>query len=258
MIYQRVQQEYVRLEEEISRIRKQLQEMPAGKLVCCNQPSGHQKWYQSDGGKKHYIPKKNGTLAKQLAFKKFLSAQLEDMENEHRAIGFYLRHHLEEKKAEKLLAEEPFYTELLATSFTPLSQSLTAWMREPYEKNPYHPELLVYKIGDLSVRSKSEAMIVTELLKHHIPFRYECALQLGAKKIFPDFTIRHPKTGAVYYWEHFGMMDNPDYVKSACAKVQLYASYNMIPSIHLLTTYETKNHPLTPEFIEKVVAHYFL
>ena len=258
MMFEKMQKEYFRLEEEANKIRRRLQGMPDGKLVCCSQAGGYQKWYQSDGKKKSYIPKKNRMLAERLALKKFLTAQLEDMENEKRAIAFYLRHHPVEKQAEKLFAQAPFYTELLASSFTPLSQSLSAWMQMPYEKNPYHPELLTYKIGEVAVRSKSEAMIVTSLLTHQIPFRYECALQLGEKMIFPDFTIRHPQTGEVYYWEHFGLMDNPDYAKNACIKLQLYTSHNIIPSIHLLTTYETKSHPLTPEAIEKLIDYYFL
>lgn len=258
MSYHHMQREYLRLKEEADRIRRKLQVLPAGKLVCCNQAGKYQKWYRRDGEKKYYIPKKNRILAEQLALKKFLTAQLADLENEMRAIQFYLRHYPAAKQAEMLLTEKSFPTELLASSFTPLSQSLSAWMHAPYEKNPYHPELLIHKIGELTVRSKSEAMIATALLAHQIPFRYECALQLGGKVVFPDFTIRHPQTGEAYYWEHFGLMDYSDYAQNACAKVQLYTSCNIIPSIHLLTTYETKAHPLTTEMIEKVIAYYFL
>ena len=108
------------------------------------------------------------------------------------------------------------------------------------------------------VRSKSESMIDMVLYIHKIPFRYECALTLGETTLFPDFTIRHPQTGEVFYWEHFGLMDNAEYSKNACSKLQLYTNHGIIPSIQLITTYETKEHPLTADVIEKIVEDYFL
>lgn len=73
-----------------------------------------------------------------------------------------------------------------------------------------------------------------------------------------NFYLRHPDTGETFYWEHFGMMDNPKYAKNAFAKLQLYATYNLIPSINLITTYETRNHPLNLEIIETILHYYFL
>lgn len=148
---------------------------------------------------------------------------------------------------------------LLTPYFTPLSQELSDWMNSPYEHNPHHPEHLLYKSssGNL-VRSKSEAIIDMLLSLNKIPFRYESALQLGEVTLFPDFTIRHPKTGIVYYWEHFGLMDNPIYSQNAFSKLQLYTSHGIIPSIQLITTYETKENPLCPDTVEKIITHYFL
>jgi len=95
------------------------------------------------------------------------------------------------------------------------------------------------------------------LFVNKIPFRYECMLHLGENAIFPDFTIRHPKNGEIFYWEHFGLMDNPSYSSKAFSKLQLYSTYKIIPSIQLITTYETKEHPLTMETVEKIVKDYF-
>ena len=91
-----------------------------------------------------------------------------------------------------------------------------------------------------------------------IPFRYECALHLDNITLFPDFTIRHPTTGTIFYWEHFGMMDDVYYAKNTSLKLQTYTSYGIIPTLQLITTYETKNHPLSSDFIEKMLHLYFL
>ena len=132
-------------------------------------------------------------------------------------------------------------------------------MNSPYEHNDSYPEQLIHKSlsGNL-VRSKSEAIIDMYLYTNKIPFRYECALKLDDVILYPDFTIRHPKTGITYYWEHFGLMDNPSYAKSAFSKLQLYSSHGIIPSIQLITTFESKDSPLDTSLAEKLITHYFL
>lgn len=89
-----------------------------------------------------------------------------------------------------------------------------------------------------------------------IPFRYECALPLGDTIVYPDFTIRHPVTGEIYYWEHFGKMDNPKYAQNCMYKLQNYTSHGILPGINLITTYETQKKPLTSETIERVISEY--
>ena len=109
------------------------------------------------------------------------------------------------------------------------------WQNSPYEKNPNHPEHLIHKASNRSlVRSKSEAMIDMVLYSHRIPFRYECALYLGNHPIFPDFTLRHPKTGETFYWEHFGMMDDMNYVDTALFKINSYEMNDIYLGINLL------------------------
>ena len=41
-------------------------------------------------------------------------------------------------------------------------------------------------------------------------------------------------------------------------ELQLYTNHGIVPSIQLITTYETKEHPLTADTIEKIVEDYFL
>ena len=102
-------------------------------------------------------------------------------------------------------------------------------------------------------------MLICMLLQEYeIPFRYECELQLGEKIIYPDFTIMHPRNGKIYYYEHFGMMDDVGYCQNACAKIQLYATNGIIPSVQLITSFETRAHPLLPGTVEGIIKQYFL
>lgn len=248
-----------RLQNQIQDLQKQISALPEGKLICCHNQNRY-KWFQSDGHTKKYIPKSNRFLAEQLAFKKYLTLQLEEQSKKLETLELYLAKNSDNPNAAgKLLSEPSGYSELLTSWFAPSRPDLSSWMTAAFEHNPNYPEQLIHKTasGNL-VRSKSEAMIDLFLHTHRIPFRYECALQLNEITLYPDFTIRHPKTGEYYYWEHFGRMDDFAYSKNAISKLQLYNSHGIIPSIHLITTYETKDYPLSSEVIDKLIDYYFL
>lgn len=125
------------------------------------------------------------------------------------------------------ISESSEYQKLISKFFIPLDRELYQWMQEPYEKNKKYPNQLIHKTptGE-HVRSKSEVFIYSYLYKNRIPFRYESALQFYAKHTY--------------------------------AKLDLYQMHGLIPSINLITTYETKEHPLGVDVIEKLIEHYFL
>ena len=251
-------QEKLRLETQINRIRKEIENLPEGKLIHIHNGKYHQ-WYQSDGHIKKYIPKKKQKLVEKLAIKKYLSYLLEDLVNEKRAIEFYLKHHKENVgKAESFLSNKSEYRELLSPYFKPKSQELQEWLQEPFEQNSQYKENLIIKtVSGNVVRSKSEAMIDTLLFANKIPFRYECALKLGKRTIFPDFTIKHPKTGEIYYWEHFGRMTDDEYIRKTCSKIQLYSLHGITPNVNLIMTFETQDHPIGTEEVMEIIEKFF-
>lgn len=245
-----------RLEKQIKLLESQIKELPQGKLICARNDN-RWKWYCSDGHKSVYIPKKEQQFAEKLAKKKYLSLLVEDMRQEKDAIDFYLRHH-KVSKAEELLTNESEYQKLLSSSFQSQEKEMQDWINSQYETCKKYPENLIFKTASGNmVRSKSEVMIDMALYTNAIPFRYECEINLGEMVIYPDFTIKHPKTGKIYYWEHFGRMDDEKYAKHAAAKLKNYIEGGIVPNIDLITTYETKECPLDYESIEKVVKEYF-
>ena len=165
----------------------------------------------------------------------------------------------EPHKSEQMLSEHPEYQKLLSPYFKPLSKELEEWASSPYEHNTYYPECLTHQTSSgIYVRSKSESIIDTYLFINKIPFRYECALSLNDTVYFPSFTIRHPKTSETYYWEHFDRMDDQKYSKSVAPKLNTYIAHGIIPSINLITTYESSDYPLDSDTVRKIVEHYFL
>lgn len=256
--YEQLLAESRRLEQQISSLHSQLLQYPEGKLLCAHNVT-RTKWYLSDGHSQKYLPKSNRELAEQLAAKKYQTALLDDLQREKKAVDLYLKYYPRFRQSDKILTNPSGFQELLTPHFQPESQELLNWMNSPYDHSNKYPEQLIHKtLSGKLVRSKSESLIDMLLYVHKIPFRYECALQLGELTLYPDFTVRHPHTGNLFYWEHFGKMDDPAYSKNAYSKLQLYNSHGIIPSIQLITTYETQEHPLSSDTVEKVIQQYFM
>ena len=213
----------------------------------------------SNGKTSTYIPKSKRKYAEQLAKKKYLQALKADLQSESRAIEYYLRHHKNDVGKAETLLNDPAYQELLSSEFQPMSETLSEWQNKEFESSQYHPEKLIHRTASgRYVRSKSEAIIDMFLFLNKIPFHYEEKLVLGRGIMYPDFTIRHPKSGKVFYWEHFGMMEDPEYVREAARKIKRYSLNGIIPGINLITTYETEQSPLSTEMVEKIIEYYFL
>lgn len=193
--------------------------------------------------------------------KKYLSSKLEVLQVKEKAADAYLKKYKNINKIQnsnEMLQKDSRYYQFLKDQISPLSQELNIWVNESYNKSTYKPERLICKSksGNM-LRSKSEVFIDDALFSHGIPYRYECALDLGGHIIYPDFTIRHPKTGEVYYWEHCGKMDDESYVKRFCEKIEEYTRNGIIPSVNLILTYETAEHPLDPGMVDKIIEYYF-
>lgn len=116
-----------------------------------------------------------------------------------------------------------------------------------------HHRILTLR-GELVI-SKSEMMIADALAREDIPYEYEKDLLLDGRTIKPDFTIYWK--GATYYWEHCGMMDNADYVKSWNRKKERYQRNGIMEGSHLIVTYESQEQVLTETQILRIITAYF-
>lgn len=98
--------------------------------------------------------------------------------------------------------------------------------------------------GDM-VRSKSEVIIANILFRSGVDYKYEENLQYSDNQtISPDFTIY--QNGKIYYWEHLGMLDNPNYAKHWQEKMEIYKKLNLID--YLIITEDNPN-------LSKIVNH---
>lgn len=258
-MYKQVHKEKERLEKEIVTVRKLLEKLPPGNFFCTRSRNSY-KWYYTLAGKRHYIYKRERTLAEKLAARRYLTDLLEDLTREKEAAEQYLKYiKSETRKSEQLLVKCPEYLNLISHLFKPKSKELKEWSESSYPSNPLNPKQCnVKSVSGKLVRSKSESIIDTFLYLNKIPYRYECQLILGNKEYYPDFTIRHPRTGKIYYWEHLGKVDDPEYERKALAKLHTYMANGIVPFGNLILTFETKEEPLDGKWVETIIRHYFL
>ncbi len=79
------------------------------------------------------------------------------------------------------------------------------------------------------MRSKSEVIIADQLAAHGIAYEYETGLVLDGLTRWPDFTIEDADSGRIYYWEHCGMLQDPDYNRRWLRKLDWYRQNKIMP-----------------------------
>lgn len=211
------------IEQKILELEEELSEYPEGELQCFGN-GRYSKWFYKLGKDKKYLPKEQQFFAEKLAKKKYLSLQLNDLLQEKQAIDLYLKHReTHPNRAEALLINKSEFRTLISNELVNIEKDIIDWQNSPYEQNENFLQQKIYKTI-----------------------------------IYPDFTIKHPKTGKVYYYEHFGKMDDVAYCKKAYAKMELYSLCGIMPTMQLLATFETIDNPLTPEKVEQLVKQYFV
>ena len=249
-----------KLSEEIHELEKLLVDTPEGKLICAKDRNSF-KWYLSHRGKTTYLSKrKNKTLAKMLAEKRYTELKIKNLKQEQLAVDFYLRHCPDSiDSADMLLAPNSGYRELLKDRHFSVSDRQLEWQREAFNSNPLYSEACKFAgISGNMLRSKSEMLIDAALYSHGICFRYECELSINGVKYYPDFMIFRPSDGKIVYWEHLGALDNPAYSKKSFEKMYNYSTAGIVLGVNLIVTVETENEPLKMADVEHDIRRFIL
>ena len=118
--------------------------------------------------------------------------------------------------------------------------------------------------GEL-VRSKSEVIIADRLADLSVEYLYERALTLKGMTKYPDFTIEDVESGKVFYWEHCGMMQLPDYRSRWQAKERWYRDNGILPHEEgggprgtLIVTRESEQGGISSQDIENLIKQVIL
>ncbi len=132
-----------------------------------------------------------------------------------------------------------------------------AYQIPPGEEREVLPDFYPQKAEEMNVRSKSEAMIALILELEGLDVQYEREIVLQGRRFKPDFTIRHPETNELIYFEHFGLIDDPGYYRNMIEKLIIYWNSGIRLGENLIVTFETKEHPLTPAVVRGELKRFF-
>lgn len=135
------------------------------------------------------------------------------------------------------------------------------WMAEPYKGKGFsddYPEY--YSNRGERVRSKSEESIANALYEMGIPYKYECPLLIDEKYwVYPDFTILLKRSRKVCYLEHFGRMDDVNYLKDEFfTKINSYSRNGLIQGVNFYMTFESKGNPFTSRDAKQCIRNILL
>ena len=104
----------------------------------------------------------------------------------------------------------------------------------------------------LFVRSKSEVVIVNQLVNAGVEFEYEQLLEENGHRCIPDFSFETP-WGDRIIWEHLGMLVVPEYKASWERKLKFYEEIGYTLGENLFTTCDHENGAIMTEEVEDVI-----
>lgn len=118
-----------------------------------------------------------------------------------------------------------------------------------------HPEHLSITTCDgTKVRSRAEAMLYDMFVAMGFKVLYEFPVWIDGKLFHPDFTLLHPYTHNVYFWEHLGMWYREDvrgnYRRGFLHKAEQYEKIGFYLGNNLLTSYEYKGGGINMNWLQ--------
>lgn len=239
---------------------KSLSKAPEGSLrVCCR--GKKTQFYRRNDPKDFngvYIREKDRELAQKLAQKDYDKKICYAAEQELSAIKKYFSNYPAKNIEEIYESLHRERQQLISPIIESDEEYVRKWESVEYQGKAFAedaPEFFTAK--NERVRSKSEWIIADLLNREGIPYRYEYPIYLnGMGKIHPDFTVLNVRTRQTLYWEHMGMMDDPDYVENALHKIAAYEQNEIFLGQGLILTYETRKCPLNQKQVMLMIQNY--
>lgn len=244
----------------MDKVDRELEDAPEGTLAVYKRKSSSE-YYQrlpNTPDKKNqriYIPRGNLDLARELAQKEY-NLKLKKLLKEMYDLLYQLLQKFPEATIEDVFdSMEEERKKLVTPVILPDDLYIEQWLNIPYEGRKFKSDdcSSFYLSNGVRVRSKSEVIIGDALLRAGIPFKYECPLELDGRTLYPDFKILDIRIRRHIYLEHFGMLDDPEYLEKVLRKIEFYELNGIHLGQQLLVTFESSKHPLDTRVVNKII-----
>ena len=244
---------------------KALAKSPKGKLHIVNKKGIANYYVRTDPSDRSgtYLPKTNSEEVRNYAQKSYDEKILKLVDAELSNLDSFLKKTNRQSNTYITQIQQVYsdsHPEIKAL-ISPIDMSdydyISKWLSEDYIRKEISDTVPFYET-DLKerVRSKSELTIANALFKYGIPYKYEYPLTLqNGQTIYPDFTILNVRTRQIYYWEHRGMMDDPEYATHTVFRMKNYLNEGIILGKNLIITEETSINPLGTNEINAIIEN---
>lgn len=154
---------------------------------------------------------------------------------------------------------KPYETKILLSD-----EEISVWKRNCWFRKNSDSENSFYTQNGEKVRSKSEVIIADRLFSFGVPYVYESSLTLQEENtsktfaMYPDFLVLNRRTGKQYWWEHFGMLDNPEYCEMCQRKIEIFAFNGIFPGENLIITTESSKHNFNTMYADLLIKKFLL
>ncbi|MCQ2108947.1 MAG: hypothetical protein MJZ05_09325 [Fibrobacter sp.] len=253
---------------------RNLKNAPEGRLRIAQRESGAYYYHVTDTSPEwgDYLPQTESKTIARLAQKEYDQTVLTEMQRELKAVDRFLKSFCPKRLHdifEKLLPARRKFVQPLRL---PDEEYAEQWLTVKYSGKGMAADapLLETSRGE-RVRSKSEVIIADTLDRLKIPYRYEFPHQLKVRRnsrgrdssrrtitFHPDFTCLNIRTRREFIWEHFGRMDDPEYIAETLGKFETYTANGIFPGESLIFTMETQECPLNPATVEALASKFLL
>ncbi len=245
-----------------AKVERNLVDVPEGCLRI-GKSQGCVQYYHCEKGGRHngnYLPKKEIDFARRLAQKSYDEKVLKRVNKRLSQIESILKDYDDHEIELIYLKEHPERRKLIEPVELTYQQKVEQWMSEEFAGKPFRNDVLVITTNrGMRVRSKTEKIMADYFDSRNVKYKYECPLDLKPYGIiYPDFTFLSPKTGREIYWEHEGMMDNPEYARTAIMKIELYENNGIFPGEDLIMSFETSASVINMELVQQFTEKYLI
>ena len=255
--------------------KKTYEKAPQGRIRI-SQNGGHPEYYlvtERGSLRGKYLPHSQKTLARQLAQKDYDARLIKLLQKEISTLQNYMKQTSNGRAIPELYDSLcPARRSLITPAILTNEQYAARWQDVSWTGRPFVPDApYICTAHGERVRSKSEVIIADTLFRYNIPYRYEFPITLKRSNsddirrdfgssitLYPDFLCLNTRTRQEFYWEHFGLMDDPAYSNNAVGKLRLYTENGILPGRNLIITMETQTEPPSIKALEKLIEEFLL
>jgi len=263
---QKLREEYGWLQNVMCEVKNRMSNAPHGQLRIARKRKGVEYYYKEEDFAKRgkssngrYMKKDEFSLVVRLAQRDYDKNIIKKAEERSACIDEFLKKYQKTCLKEVYSKTNEYRKKLISPVILSDEEYIRQWQGVAYTGKGFTDEEneIITERGE-RVRSKSEKIIADKLYTLGISYRYEYPLELvGNVRIYPDFTILKMPERKEVYLEHFGMMDDADYVDNALYKLNTYEKNQIYLGVNLFITHETSKNPLNTRALDGMLRKLF-